>query len=135
VAPHRLPAAILRAVAALAALLVLAELAFPAVFYGLVHLPHPARIAVAVALLAPIATVMGMPMPLGIRLLSLRMPEVIPWAWGVNGAASVLGSVGALVLAILTGFDQVLLTGAGLYALALVFLAGVGRAPDGEAAG
>jgi hypothetical protein len=72
--------------------------------------------------MAPLAMVMGMPMPIGIRRLARSAPEIIPWAWGVNGATSVMGSVAALVIAILTGFNQALLVGAGLYMLAIVFI-------------
>jgi hypothetical protein len=61
-------------------------------------------------------------MPTGIRLLAERAPELVPWAWGVNGAASVLGSVGAIALAMAWGFDQALVAAAGLY------LAGLGGA-------
>ena len=46
----------------------------------------------------------------------------MPWAWGVNGAASVLGSVGAIALAMLWGFDQALLVAAGLYLAGLGFV-------------
>ena len=96
-------------------------LLLPPIFYGLVWLPHPARIVIAVVLMAPLALVMGMPMPIGIKLLSKSAPQIIPWAWGVNGATSVMGSVGALVIAILTGFNQALIVGAGLYGLAILF--------------
>jgi spermidine synthase len=96
-------------------------LLLPPIFYGLVWLPHPARIVIAVLLMAPLALLMGMPMPIGIKLLSKSAPQIIPWAWGVNGATSVMGSVGALVIAILTGFNQALIVGAGLYLLALAF--------------
>jgi hypothetical protein len=96
-------------------------LLLPPIFYGLVWLPHPARIVIAVILMAPLALVMGMPMPIGIKLLSKSAPQIIPWAWGVNGATSVMGSVGALVIAILTGFNQALIVGAALYGLAILF--------------
>ena len=72
--------------------------------------------------MAPLAMTMGMPMPIGIRLLERNSPELIPWAWGVNGATSVMGSVAALVIAILSGFNQALLVGAGLYLVALFFI-------------
>jgi ABC-type Mn2+/Zn2+ transport system permease subunit len=68
------------------------------------------------------ALLMGMPMPLGIRLLSRSLPEILPWAWGVNGATSVMGSVAALVIALLTGFNQALLIGAAVYLVAAVFV-------------
>ena len=92
------------------------------IIYGAVHLPLAARIALTVALLAPMALLMGMPMPLGIRLLSRRMPETLPWAWGVNGATSVMGSAAALVVALLTGFNQALLIGAATYLVAVIFV-------------
>ena len=98
-------------------------LILPPIFYGLVHLPQPVRIALAVLLLAPIAVLMGMPMPLGIRILKSRVPEIIPWAWGVNGATSVMGSVAALAIALLTGFNQALVVGALVYLVAIVFIA------------
>jgi predicted membrane-bound spermidine synthase len=96
-------------------------LLLPPIFYGLVWMPHPARIIISIILMAPLAMMMGMPMPIGIKLLSKNAPQIIPWAWGVNGATSVMGSVGALVIAILTGFNQALVVGAGLYLLAVFF--------------
>jgi hypothetical protein len=97
-------------------------IALPPMFYGLVHLAHPLRILIAVVAMAPLAGLMGMPMPLAIRLVSRSAPELIPWAWGVNGATSVMGSVAALVVAIASGFNQALIVGAGLYLLACVFI-------------
>jgi hypothetical protein len=75
---------------------------------------------VSVLVLAPPAILMGMAMPLGIRMLSRHAPEISPWAWGVNGAALVMASVAALVIAILTGFNQALALGGLAYLLALV---------------
>ena len=115
---HRL----VRLLFVLAALVVLYIIVVPPIFYGLVGLPHATRIIIAVLLMAPLALVMGMPMPIGIRLLADRAPEIIPWAWGVNGATSVMGSVGALVIAILTGFNQALVAGAALYLVAGFFI-------------
>jgi hypothetical protein len=117
---ERQGARLLAILGGLVALVVVYILALPPIFYGLVHLPLPARIALAVVLMAPLAVMMGMPMPMGIRKLADTAPDLVPWAWGVNGATSVMGSVGALVIAILSGFNQALLVGAGLYALAAV---------------
>jgi len=68
-------------------------------------------------------------MPTGIRVLARAAPELVPWAWGVNGAMSVLGSVAALVIALLTGFNQALLVGAALYLLAVVCIRRPRRSP------
>jgi hypothetical protein len=97
-------------------------------FYGLVHLDARWRVLVTVLALAPLGLALGMPMPTGIRILAQRAPELIPWAWGVNGAASVLGSVGAIALAMVWGFDQALLVAAGLYLAGLGFVTRAVRA-------
>jgi hypothetical protein len=105
-----------------AVVIIVYTVALPPLFYGLVHLPHPLRIIIAAVVMAPLAALLGMPMPLAIRLISRTAPELIPWAWGVNGASSVMGSVGALGVAISSGFYQALLVGATLYLLACFFL-------------
>ncbi|HTM11028.1 MAG TPA: hypothetical protein VL754_21805 [Verrucomicrobiae bacterium] len=119
----RLAATLSKVLIAIAALTALYLIVLPPIFYNLVHWARPLRIAITVIMLAPLALLLGMPMPLGIRLLTRRMPEIIPWAWGVNGATSVMGSVAALVIALLTGFNQALMTGAVLYLLAVFFIA------------
>jgi len=118
--PH--PRSVVKLVGLLAMVIVAYTIALPPMFYGLVHLAHPVRIMIAIVAMAPLAGLMGMPMPLAIRLISRSAPELIPWAWGVNGATSVMGSVAALVVAIASGFNQALIVGAGLYLLACVFM-------------
>ncbi|HVG17829.1 MAG TPA: hypothetical protein VNI02_02170, partial [Blastocatellia bacterium] len=121
-AEERLKATAAKLLVVLVAVVLIYILALPPIFYGLVHLAREARIVIAVVLMAPLAVLMGMPMPIGIRMLARNAPEIIPWAWGVNGATSVMGSVGALVIAILTGFNQALVVGAGLYLVAIFFI-------------
>jgi hypothetical protein len=116
------PKAVVKLVGLLALVIIAYTIVLPPMFYGLVHLAHPLRIMIAVVAMAPLAGLMGMPMPLAIRLVSSSAPELIPWAWGVNGATSVMGSVAALVVAIASGFNQALFVGAGLYLLACVFI-------------
>lgn len=115
----RLGARLRGLLALVAALVVAAVLTLSPLFSALASLPRPARIALTILLLAPLGLAMGTPMPAGIRLLAGRRAELIPWAWGVNGAASVFGSVAALGLALGVGFNAALLVGAGLYLLAL----------------
>jgi len=76
----------------------------------------------AIAFLAPLGFVMGMPMPLGINWLRRTSPALIPWAWGMNGAASVVGSILTMVIAVNFGFNQALILAIGLYISAIVFL-------------
>jgi hypothetical protein len=113
-----LPRTLRRVLLTVAALVALQVLLLPPVFYGLVHLETPWRVLITVVVLGPLGLALGMPMPTGIRLLAARGPELIPWAWGVNGAASVLGSVGAIAFAMQWGFDLTLLGAAFVYLLA-----------------
>ena len=69
-----------------------------------IALPPAARIALSLLIIAPAALVMGMPFPLGIRLLTGTGEQEIPWAWGINGCLSVVGSVLATVIAVELGF-------------------------------
>ena len=71
-----------------------------------------ARAAVAVLLIAPLAFFMGMPFPLALR--ELEEP-LVPWAWGINGCASVVSPALATLLAIDLGFTTVLLFALALY--------------------
>lgn len=119
ISEDRLRTALIKLLPALIVLVLIYIVVLPPIFYGLVHLAREFRIVIAVVLMAPLAMSMGMPMPIGIRILARNAPEIIPWAWGVNGATSVMGSVAALVIAILSGFNQALLIGAGLYLIAM----------------
>jgi hypothetical protein len=80
--------------------------------------PLAARVALATALVGVAGLLMGVMLPSGVRLLSRRDPEIIPWSWGVNGATSVIATVAATILAIHHGYTVTLLWGAGFYGLA-----------------
>jgi len=94
----------------------------PFFLYRLVGLTTVLKALLAIAFLAPLGFVMGMPMPLGINWLRRTSPALIPWAWGMNGAASVLGSILTMVIAVNFGFNQALILAIGLYISAIVFL-------------
>jgi hypothetical protein len=105
---------------ALVALLVLAhECLWPYFLQQTLGLALATRIALAVAALLPIGLSMGMPYPLGLRVVAHGNPDGMPWVWAVNAAASVLGSVLAFALAMVAGFTIVLLAGAFCYVGAL----------------
>ena len=76
------------------------------------------KIAAAFALIAPLATLMGMPFPRALARLNAVDPSLLPWAWGINGCASVIGAVLATLLAIHLGHTVVILVGVVLYAAA-----------------
>jgi hypothetical protein len=77
------------------------------------------RMAIAVATLVPIGVALGIPMPTGLRLLSARAPQVVPWAWGINGALSVVGATLAIFIAMNWGFNMALVAASGTYLIGL----------------
>ncbi len=90
------------------------------IIYSLFTLPQVLRIILAVLIIAPLAFIMGMPLPLGIKYADRNFGSLIPWAWAVNGGMSVLGSALAFYLAITRGFNFVIITGVSFYAMALL---------------
>jgi predicted membrane-bound spermidine synthase len=84
--------------------------------------PQPVKVAVTVLLIFPAGFLMGMPFPTGLRRLEARHQPAVRWAWSLNAAASVLGSVLAIVLAIYLGLMQTMLIGGALYAAAVLTL-------------
>jgi len=80
--------------------------------------PLPARLVSAVLLMVPAGMLMGIPLPAGVRLLAAFRPQLIPWAWGINGALSVLGATLAVFVAMNWGFSTTLVCGGALYAAA-----------------
>jgi hypothetical protein len=94
--------------------LMIADLMFDA----LNRLPGSMKILMAVLMLGPLAFCMGMPFPLALTELGADAPDLIPWAWAVNGCASVVAAVLATLLAIHFGFAAVVLTALILYGLA-----------------
>ncbi len=110
------------AAVAILLLALLVDFVFPRFLVGA---PFLMCIVLTILVLAPVAFLMGMPFPLGLRLLDrsgAHWAELIPWVWGINGASSVLGSILAITIAINFGFRAALLM--GLCAYGLAFLCG-----------
>jgi spermidine synthase len=116
------------AVAVIVAVALIYILLLPALFEWLRPLPIAARIVASLALIAPLALAMGMPFPLGLSRLSEAAPHLVPWAWAVNGCASVLAAVLATLLAIEMGFAAVVVAALALYGLAAAVFTGRGFA-------
>jgi hypothetical protein len=91
----------------------------PQILNRLVGVPFPAKLVISALLLAPLGFAMGMPFPAGLRALA-RTGDSIEWAWAMNAASSVLGSVLAIVIAIQFGLNVTLICGAVSYLLALL---------------
>ena len=114
-ASDRLRVPMAAAVSAVAALSVLYALGLPLLFDATLGLPLAGRLALSVALLAPLGIAMGVPFPRAIRTLGEHAPALVPWAWAVNGSASVVSAILATVLALSFGFTWVILGGAATY--------------------
>ncbi len=101
--------------------ILVAALAFVAAPVGSAAAAWPliAKMAITAAMIAPAAFLMGMPFPSGLRRLEQRHAPSVRWAWSLNAAASVMGSAGAIVLAIYLGLRATLLIGGALYLIAL----------------
>ncbi|KAF0216003.1 MAG: hypothetical protein FD174_3896 [Geobacteraceae bacterium] len=86
--------------------------------------PHglPVKIMLLFLLLMPLGLFMGIPFPIGLKLLGERNASLIPWAWVINGCLSVLAPLLTIMAAIGIGFRWVLLLGALAYFLAFFML-------------
>jgi SAM-dependent methyltransferase len=129
--------ALARITGAIILVLAVTTLATPHVFAAAIGLSLPWRVLVAVVSLAPIGILLGMPFPLGVRIVSAAALPLVPWAWGVNGFFTVIGSVVAVILAMASGFTAALAFAGVCYVVALGGMAGVhaGHAPAPPGAG
>jgi hypothetical protein len=103
---------------AVAGLGLLYSTALPSVVPELLALSIGARVAIAVAILAPIGVAMGIPFPRGLRRAGQGSLPAPPFYWGLNGTTSVLGSVATVVIALTFGFRAAMITGSACYLLA-----------------
>ena len=97
--------------------------------------PTAAKVLVSLVVLAPLAFLMGIPFPAGIRALAERNEPAIPWAWGINGCLSVIATSLATIIAVEAGFTA--LMGAAALAYLMPLAAGLRAcvAPTGGTSG
>ena len=88
-----------------------------ALLTSLLSWPLPARMVLAFSVMLPLAA-MGMPFPVGLRRLGQSHAELLPWAWAINGCASVLAGPLATLFALRAGLPAVLLAASGCYMVA-----------------
>jgi spermidine synthase len=98
--------------------------------YAAIGLPVTARVAIAVMLLAPLGLLLGVPFAYGLRVASERDPWLGPWAWAINGCASVVGSIITVVLSMNFGFTFVLWAAVVVYVLGFIALPNRGPASE-----
>ncbi len=98
-------------------------LVLPWALPALIGLPIVVKAGIALVLIAPLAVPMGMPFPLGLTRVTRSAPDFVPWAWGINGCASVIAASLASLLAMHIGFTAVVGVALVLYAMAAAALA------------
>jgi len=87
-------------------------------FNALLGLPIMGRMITSVVLLAPLGILMGMPFPTGLSYMETGARSFVPWAFGINGVASVVASILCIIIALFGGFNLVLTCAIVIYASA-----------------
>jgi hypothetical protein len=90
-----------------------------------IGLPTTARVIISVLIIFPVGFLMGIPFPSGLRAAGQIHPSLVPWAWALNGAGSVVAPVIAMIVAIAGGFTLAQLLGTTAYLLAFAIF-GIG---------
>jgi hypothetical protein len=99
---------------------VFAWFGLPSLMLATLDWPFATRALLLVAVLAPVSVALGMPFPLGLARAARAGGGFLPWAWGLNGAFSVVATPLANLLAVQAGYDRVLLAAGLLYVVALL---------------
>jgi spermidine synthase len=110
-----LQAYVRRAIGVLACVLVVYALTLSPLFRALLGFPLAARIVIAVLLVFIPGLLMGALLPCGVRAANSFGPGLVSWGWGLNGAASVVGSILAVGLSMNFGFTLALVSGIVVY--------------------
>jgi hypothetical protein len=87
-------------------------------FDWLIEFSRPVRLGLGLFIVAPLAFFMGIPFPTAIADLGTRCRALVPWAWGINGFASVAAAVMGTCLTISLGFNLLALTALCCYIFA-----------------
>lgn len=123
------PTRVVLAMAFIVVALLIYVFALPRLLESMIGLAFPAKLMVSALLLLPLGFTMGMPFPSGLRALASGNGGemhtghgAVEWAWAMNAASSVLGSVLAIVIAIQFGLTATLACGAAAYVLAMLLL-------------
>ncbi len=88
------------------------------IFSFFISFPIEQKIVLALIIIAPLGFFMGFPFPCALALLRDTDPFSVPWAWGINGFFSVISILLATILAIIYGFNTVILIALICYAFA-----------------
>lgn len=102
----------------IAVLLLAYALLLPLFITATMGLPGVVRVILGILILLPVAFLMGMPFPLGVRWVEESTRTRIAWAWGIDGYASVITATGAMLIAVTLGLNVPIYLAATAYAIA-----------------
>lgn len=116
-------------IAGIVGLVLLDVLLLPWMLSAGVGLAFGLKLIVSAAVLVPLGFLMGMPFPTGLKIIARTGNATVEWAWAMNAAASVLGSVTAMIIAIHFGLTVTLSCAALAYAIAGMWSRRLGPLP------
>jgi hypothetical protein len=105
-------------IAAISIVSIFYSLGFEAITGLLLETGNLMRYVFSILLIVPLGFCMGMPFPMALARISQTAPALIPWAWGINGCASVISAILATLIAMQFGFTVLVFLAIGLYCTA-----------------
>jgi len=101
----------------LCAILLSYQIVLPYVFSVTLKYSLLFRILITLIIISPLGFLMGMPFPLGIKLVNSteQGKGLIPWLWATNSFCSIIASVSAVIIALFFGFKVVAILAALIY--------------------
>jgi len=120
-------AVVLLAVVALSYMVLL-----PPIFNYFLGSPKQVRIAISLALLFPLGLLLGVFFPAGIKIISAEDKRFVPWAWGINGCASVIGTVLSIIIAMSHGFSTVTVLAVFIYLIGVLAMFQAGKEHEAD---
>ncbi|MDD1637189.1 MAG: SAM-dependent methyltransferase [Methylococcaceae bacterium] len=107
-------------IAAISILSIFYCLGFESITGLLLETGNLSRYLFSILLIAPLGFCMGMPFPMALAKISQTTPALIPWAWGINGCASVISAILATLIAMQFGFTVLVFLAIALYCVAVL---------------
>jgi hypothetical protein len=116
--------AIMLPVAVISVVSISYSLGFEHITAFLLETGNLSRYAFSILLIVPLGFCMGMPFPMALARISQTTPALIPWAWGINGCASVISAILATLIAMQFGFTVLVFFAIALYCVAALCFPG-----------
>ena len=82
------------------------------------------KVILVLLIISPVSFALGMPFPMGLSSLRNHTGSLLPWAWAINGAFSVISTPLASIISVANGYTMLFAISIGLYLLAFAFFPG-----------